>query len=74
MNNSDQNQVIEDMQIRLAYQEDTLGELARQIVQQQSDIGALKIQVQHLNKKLISVGGGSDTGGSYDDNQRPPHY
>ena len=73
MSQTDQDQLIEDLQIRVAYQEDALGELTGQLVQQQKEMEVLQLQIQHLNKKLKQLeSGGLDVG--MEDNQPPPHY
>ncbi len=73
MSNND----IDDLQARIAFQEDLLQVLNQRVSDQEKHIDTLTIQLQHLSKKLktleSSIGPGLDVlGGARD--EPPPHY
>lgn len=70
MENNDHN-IIEDLQSRLAFQEDLLSSLDTRIAQQEGEIVSLKVQLQHLYSKIKQL----DVSGLDDSPEAPPpHY
>lgn len=69
-NQTMQNQ-IEELQTRLAFQEDTILEMSKTLVKQQTETNELKIMVKHLQKQIREFSP-SDISGNAD--ERPPHY
>ena len=69
MNNSD----IEDLQTRIAFQEDIIDALNKRVNEQQSEINNLHLQLQHIYKKVQTMAELVDAEGDVD-NQPPPHY
>ncbi len=67
------NDTIEDLQMRIAYQEDNIEQLNRIIVKQQSEIDLLKGEIQQL-KGMIEEVAESLTDGAATSIERPPHY
>ena len=67
------NDTIEDLQMRIAYQEDNIEQLNRIIVKQQSEIDLLKGEIQQL-KGMIEEVAESLTDGTTSSIERPPHY
>ena len=70
---SDTDLKIEDLQMRIAFQEDNIDALNSRVVEQQAEIDKLHIQLQHINKKLkaLELTSGSEIN---NDNVLPPHY
>ena len=65
-------QDIDDLQTRIAFQEDMIDGLNEQLALQRQEIEKLAIQVQHLYTKYkdLSIASGADD----DSNVPPPHY
>jgi SlyX protein len=61
-----------DLQSKLAYQEDSIQQLGAVVIAMQKQIDGLELCCQELKDRLREVGGSSD-GGS-DHNEKPPHY
>lgn len=64
-------QRFEDLEVRLAYQEQTLNELNAVVTRQQAMIDALEKRCEALLERLRALGEGPDDT-AVDD--RPPHY
>lgn len=62
--------IIADLQTRIAFQEDLLASLNDRVSQQDQEIDTLKFQLKHLNKKLLSL----ETPIDGSDEPPPPHY
>ncbi|GAA3940034.1 SlyX family protein [Litoribacillus peritrichatus] len=62
---------IEDLEIRLAFQEDTLETLNQVIIDQQKEIDKLNSYVRILKDKITSV---ENTSTSPEKEAPPPHY
>ena len=69
-------QRIEDIETKLAYQEQALDELNEIVTRQQSQIDKLEATCRHLLEKLRELGENDDgeVSGESLDQQRPPHY
>jgi len=66
---------IEDLQARLAFQEDTLNSLNLQVVEQAREISDLQKQLSVLYKKVDDLSYQVErTQGVTAENERPPHY
>lgn len=61
---------IVDLQIRLAYQEDTLNELSDVVVRQQQHIEQLTARLDHLTSRLSAL----PVGEPPEPEPPPPHY
>ncbi|HHO59928.1 MAG TPA: SlyX family protein [Thiotrichales bacterium] len=66
-----ENRVME-LEIRLTHYEDTIEQLNQAIISQGSEIDVLKVQLEHLNKKLKSAQGSILA--DEKDETPPPHY
>lgn len=67
------NEDLEELQSRLAFQEDLLNGLNTQVAKQEQEISVLQKQLQHLYKKMASLTGGmGDSSAGID--ELPPHY
>ena len=74
-NNADITRQINDLQSKLAFQEDTVHVLNEVVSEQQQDIISLKTQMRTLLDELKNVLEELDTGPSrLMDNEKPPHY
>ena len=71
---SDIHEELIDLQIRLAYQEDTIAQLNLVVTKQDADLVQLQQQVRLLVKRIdeLSFAQGSDS--EILDSERPPHY
>ena len=69
-NNTQLQQQIEDLQSRLAYQEDLLQSLNDMVAEQNSTIDHLQQQLQHYRSRLEAVSFSIESKGI----ERPPHY
>jgi len=67
------NKNIDDLQSRLAFQEDMLHGLNERVAAQEKDIDALRIQLQHLYKKMKSLESSWEQENAGDE-KLPPHY
>lgn len=70
MNTSQVNQRIDELEIKLQFQEDTIDSLNHALIQQQKDIMLLKEQLNLFSKQLESYRQQQ----SINDAERPPHY
>ena len=61
----------EDLEVRLAYQEQTLNELNAVVTRQQATIDRLEQRCDALLERLRSLGEGPDAAAS---DEKPPHY
>lgn len=61
-----------ELEIRLTHYEDMIESLNRVIIDQGDEIHVLKVQIQHLNKKLKSAQGSIIA--DEKDETPPPHY
>jgi SlyX protein len=66
------NETIEDLQMRIAYQEDSIEQLNRIIIKQQSEIDLLKGEIQQLKGMIEEVA--ESLTDSAAGSERPPHY
>ncbi len=66
------NDEVNELQSRLAFQEDLLNSLNALVARQGQDIASLQAQVQHVYKKMTSQATGTDDGAGID--EPPPHY
>lgn len=74
-NNADITRQINDLQSKLAFQEDTVHVLNEVVSEQQQDIISLKTQMRTLLDELKNVLEELDTGASrLMDSEKPPHY
>jgi len=60
-----------DLQTRLAFQDHTISELSDVIASQQRQIDVLERRLKALDDKLITLEESVDT---HHDNEKPPHY
>ena len=72
MKNSDLS-AVEEMQIKIAFLEDSLAKLSEEYFTQQKEIQRLSLTVDALIDKLNTVQNDSDDGGLSIE-ERPPHY
>lgn len=63
---------LEQIEIKLAYQDDALGQLSDVVYRQQQQIEALRDHCLRLEERLTSVGS-ADSAPSAED-EKPPHY
>ena len=61
----------EDLEVRLAYQEQALNELNAVVTEQQATIDRLERRCDALRERLRALGEGSGDAAS---DERPPHY
>lgn len=64
---------IEDLQVRMAFQEDMIANLSDQLALRDRDIKDLQAQLRQLHAKLLEVTSELD-GGASPLHERPPHY
>ncbi len=64
---------IEDLQARVAFQEDLLSSLNNRVAEQEQDIEVLKKQLKIVYKKVSSLAGSIESAGE-EDEAPPPHY
>jgi SlyX protein len=65
---------LEDLQMKVAYQEDTIQSLNDVVVGQSQAIARINEQVQLLNQKLRQFESGVDQSDTNTIDERPPHY
>lgn len=68
---------IQELQSRIAFQEDAIIDINKQMGQQAEEIAFLKRYIRELNVKLkdLKQNDGSSASEAYDPaNERPPHY
>ncbi|WP_025739218.1 SlyX family protein [Salinivibrio socompensis] len=65
-------QQIDDLEYKVAFQEDTIDQLNTALTQQQSDIERMTIQIQYLVNQLQQVE--PENIASQADEPPPPHY
>lgn len=63
-----------DIETKLQYQEDTIQQLDKVIVQQQSIIEELNRRVELMEKKTQELNESADNGSHSDHDEKPPHY
>ncbi len=63
---------LDELETRLAFQDDTINALNRQVVQQELDIRKLWEAKQHLNKQLSEISPSNIR--SEEEEGPPPHY
>lgn len=64
---------IEELESRLAFQEDTLSALNLRIAEQDQELARLQLQLKHVNEKLKQSSDTPSGAGDFVD-ERPPHY
>jgi len=64
-------QKIEDLQTRLSFQEDTIEQMTRTLVEQQHEMHEIRQMMKHLQKQIVAI-----TPSEIDANndETPPHY
>ena len=69
-------EAIEDLQARMAFQDDTIGALNDQIAKLSGEVVSLQQQLRELYKKLDEVAYEMEQGkaGASAGNEPPPHY
>lgn len=68
------NAEIEDLQSRLAFQEDLISTLNDQVARQDQAIKALQAQVREINRKLNDVVYQVEAVTPNNSSEKPPHY
>lgn len=63
-------QKIEDLQTRLSFQEDTIEQMTKTLVEQQNEMYEIRQMMQHLQKQLAAMAP-SDIDAN---DEAPPHY
>ncbi|BDX04578.1 SlyX family protein [Planctobacterium marinum] len=63
---------IEQLQIKVSYQEDTIEALNQALIKQQQQIAELQFKMQHVSSKLKEMS--SSNIASLEDETPPPHY
>lgn len=63
-----------ELQTRIAYQEDTIGQLNQVITKQDADILQLQHQMRLLAKRIDELSFAQADGAEEVTNERPPHY
>lgn len=66
------NEQIEELQAKIAFQEQTIDELTRGLVAQQNEIYEIRVMLEHLHKQLKAVGQAGINSAA--DEPPPPHY
>ena len=64
--------VVTQLQSKIAYQEDAIQELGTVVMAMQKQIDGLEICCQELRDRMREVGG--SLGGGSDHDEKPPHY
>ena len=64
-------QQIEDLQTRLSFQEDTIEQMTKTLVEQQNEMYEIRHMMKHLQKQLAAMAP-SDIDANID--EVPPHY
>ncbi len=64
---------IEELQARIAFQEDLLASLNTRVGEQEREIDMLKKQLKLVYKKVSSIAGDIESAGE-EDEAPPPHY
>jgi len=62
---------ITELQTRLSFQEETIEQISRTLVQQQTELHEIRQMMQHLQKQILAVTP-SDIDATHD--EPPPHY
>lgn len=71
-NENPMNESIEELQTRLAFQEDTIQELTHTIMDQQKEIYEIRVMLEHLHKQLKQVS--TPEVNTLAEEPLPPHY
>lgn len=71
---SDDNEILVDLQTRLAFQDHTITDLNDVIADQQKQIDTINLRLKMLDDKLRSLEESVDTGRSVPQHEKPPHY
>ena len=66
------NREIEDLQIRLTYQEESLQQFSITVIKQQNEIDILKQELERLTRRVRELT--PEDLGSADEEPPPPHY
>lgn len=64
--------VVMELQTKIAYQEDSIQELGSVIIAMQKQIDGLEIRYKELNDRMSEMSG--SMGGGSDHQEKPPHY
>lgn len=65
---------IEELEMRVVFQEDTLQTLNRELATQQQQIEQLHLMLQTVYRELKDAQEAAQAGGQSVANERPPHY
>lgn len=65
---------LEDLESRIAFQEDLIHTLNETVVAQAEAIRVLQVQIQHVSKRLKSLVDSVEDQGIDGGDERPPHY
>jgi len=75
MSAEDNQKAIEDLQMKLAYIEDTLEKLSDEFYQQQTEVTKLQLINRKLVDKMKTLESHAEAGqGGAQVNEKPPHY
>ncbi len=74
MSDSADQQMLEDLQARLAFQEDLIHSLNKTVVDQAEAIRVLQVQIQHVSRRLKHAIDSGIEDGQVAGDDRPPHY
>lgn len=62
---------IEDLQTRLSFQEDTIEQMTKTLVEQQNEMYEIRQMMKHLQKQLAAI---APSGIDANNDEVPPHY
>ena len=65
---------IEDLQIRISFQEDSLQELNLTVARQQTELELLRRELLRLQERLLELERNQPGGGEGGGSELPPHY
>jgi SlyX protein len=71
---SDFDEKFADLESRLAFQDDLLHAMNTRVAEQDKEIAALTLQLQHINEKLKQYQEQAESQGFGGANEVPPHY
>ncbi|MEO9653755.1 SlyX family protein [Marinomonas dokdonensis] len=74
MNTSENDQRIDELEIKLQFQEDTIDSLNAALIRQQKDMLLIQEQLSLLVKQLETYRQQQSENEAVHDNEKPPHY
>lgn len=74
MNTSENDQRIDELEIKLQFQEDTIDSLNAALIRQQKDMLLIQEQLSLLVKQLETYRQQQSENETLHDNEKPPHY